>query len=29
VVVEWCCMCIKKGESIVHLLLYCDVAWDI
>jgi hypothetical protein len=25
VVVEWCCMCKKNGESIDHLL-YCDVA---
>jgi len=26
VVVEWCCMCKKNGESIDHLLLHCDVA---
>jgi hypothetical protein len=25
VVVEWCVMC-KHGESVDHLLLYCDVA---
>jgi hypothetical protein len=29
VVVEWCCMCKKSGESIGHLLFHCDVAWDI
>jgi hypothetical protein len=28
-VVEWCCMCKKSGEFIEHLLLQCDVAWDI
>jgi hypothetical protein len=26
VVVEWCYMCKKNGESIDHLLLHCDVA---
>jgi hypothetical protein len=26
VVVEWCCMCKKNGESIDHLLLHCGVA---
>jgi hypothetical protein len=26
VVVEWCCMCKKNGESIDHLLLHCYVA---
>jgi hypothetical protein len=29
VVVEWCCMCKKSGESIGHLLLHYDVARDI
>jgi len=29
VVVEWCCMCKKSGESIEHLLLHYDVARDI
>ena len=26
VVVEWCVMCKKHGESVDHLLLHCDVA---
>jgi hypothetical protein len=26
VVVEWCVMCKKYGESVDHLLLHCDVA---
>jgi len=26
VVVEWCCMCKKNGESIDNLLLHCGVA---
>jgi hypothetical protein len=26
VVVEWCCMCKKSGQSIDHLLLHCEVA---
>jgi len=29
VVVEWCCMCKKSGESIEHLLLHCEVAHDL
>jgi hypothetical protein len=29
VMVEWCSMCKKSVESIDHLLLHCDVAWDI
>jgi exonuclease III len=26
VVVEWCCLCKKNGESVDHLLLHCEVA---
>jgi len=26
VVVEWCVMCKKYGESVDHLLLHCNVA---
>jgi hypothetical protein len=29
VVIEWCCMCKKSGESIEHLLLHCEVARDL
>jgi hypothetical protein len=29
VVIEWCCMCKKNGESIDHLLLHCEVACDL
>jgi len=29
VVVEWCVMCKKHGESVDHLLLHCDVAWIV
>jgi hypothetical protein len=29
VVVEWCYMCKKSGESIDHLLLRCNVAHDM
>jgi hypothetical protein len=28
-VIEWCCMCKKSGESIEHLLLHCQVARDL
>jgi hypothetical protein len=29
VVIEWCCMCKKSGESIEHLLLHCEVAREL
>jgi len=29
VVIEWCCMCKKKGKSIDHLLLHCDAAREL
>jgi len=29
VVIEWCFMCKKNGESIDHLLLHCEIACDL
>jgi hypothetical protein len=29
VVIEWCCMYKKNGESTDHLLLHCEVACDL
>ena len=29
IVTEWCCMCNKNGESIVHLLLHGEVALEV
>jgi len=29
VVIEWCCIYKKSGESIEHLLLHCEVARDL
>jgi len=26
IVVDWCCMCKKSGETVNHLLLHCEVA---
>ena len=26
IVMDWCCMCKRSGESINHLLLHCEVA---
>jgi hypothetical protein len=25
IVVDWCCMCKKSGESVDHLLLHCEM----
>jgi hypothetical protein len=27
IVMEWCCLCKKSGESIDHLFLHCEVAF--
>jgi hypothetical protein len=29
VIMEWCCMCKKNGESVDHLLLHCEVATQL
>jgi len=29
IVVEWCCMCKRSGESINHFLLHCEVAREL
>jgi hypothetical protein len=29
IVMDWCCMCKKSGESIDHLLLHCEVAMEV
>jgi len=29
IVVQWCCMCQRSGESIYHLLLYCEVVQEL
>jgi hypothetical protein len=29
IVVEWCCMCKKCGESIDHLLIHCEVVTEL
>jgi hypothetical protein len=29
IVIEWCCMCKKNGESMNHLLLHCEVAREL
>ena len=28
-VLEWCCMCKRSGESIAHLLLNCPIAREL
>jgi hypothetical protein len=29
IMIEWCCLCKKSGESIDHLLLHCEIARDL
>ena len=29
ILVDWCCMCKRSGESVDHLLLHCPMAWDL
>ena len=29
VVIDWCCMCKRDGESVAHLLLHCPIASDL
>jgi hypothetical protein len=29
ILVDWCCMCKKSGESVDHLLLHCPMAWEL
>ena len=29
IVLDWCCMCNRCGESVDHLLLHCSIAWGL
>ena len=29
IVLDWCCMCKRCGESVDHLLLHCSIAWGL
>ena len=29
ILIDWCCMCKKSGESVDHLLLHCPLAWKL
>jgi len=29
IVIKWCCLCKKSGESIDHLLLHCEIVRDL
>ena len=28
-ILDWCCMCKRNGESIDHLLIHCSIAFDL
>ena len=28
-ILDWCCMCKRNGESVDHLLIYCTIAFDL
>lgn len=29
IIVDWCCMCKRTGETVDHILLHCDVAREL
>lgn len=29
VMVNWCCMCVRDGELIDHLLVHCSIAREV
>ena len=29
IIVDWCCMCKRNGESMDHLLLHCPIAFEL
>ena len=28
-ILDWCCMCKRNGESVDHLLIHCPIAFDL
>ena len=26
---DWCCMCKRNGESVIHLFIHCPIAFDL